>query len=282
MAVKANPKSEQQQLAIDLRGIGLRRGDRWILKDIDWQVRTGTCAAVLGPNGSGKSTLTRILACHLWPTQGECAVLGQRFGEAELAEIRKSVRLLQPAGPYDVDPELTALEVVLTGFLGTIGLYHEVNEEMRWAAQEALRQVGLSALHDHAYSTLSSGERVRSLIARGLVVRPGLLLLDEPTAGLDLLAREQILGTVQALFEGPGERPTVVMITHHLEELPPATAQVLVLSEGRAAAVGRPEEVLTSSVLSKVYRCPVEVRRSNGRFYPEVHPEAWRELLKGD
>src|SRR5688500_11589975 len=201
MAVNPNAKPGQQQLAIDLHAIGMRRGDRWILKDIDWQVPAGACAAVLGPNGSGKSTLTRVLACHLWPTEGDCAVLGQRFGEAELAEIRKSIRLLQPAGPYDIDPELTASEVVLTGFFGTIGLYHQVTAEMKRAAQEALAQVGLGALHDHAYSTLSSGERVRSLIARGLVVRPKLLLLDEPTAGLDLLAREQVLATVQGMFE---------------------------------------------------------------------------------
>jgi iron complex transport system ATP-binding protein len=122
-------------------------------------------------------------------------------------------------------------------------------------------------------------------------VRPGLLLLDEPTAGLDLLAREQVLATVQRMFEPSasgaagsdgataGERPTVVMITHHVEELPPATSHVLLLSEGRAAARGTPEQVLRADVLSRVYDFDVEVRRSNGRYYVEVHPRAWEQLL---
>ena len=100
----------------------MRRGERWILRDINWNVPAGSCCAILGPNGSGKSTLTRILAAHLWPTTGEVSVLDGRFGETSLPELRQSIRLVQAAGPYDVDPELTAHEVVLTGFFGTIGL----------------------------------------------------------------------------------------------------------------------------------------------------------------
>ena len=178
--------------AIELAGVGVRRGDAWILRGIDWAVPAGACAAVLGPNGSGKSTLARILACHLWPSEGSASVLGSRMGEANLLEVRRDVRLVQSAGPYDVVPELTAREVVLTGFFGTIGLYDPTTDAMRAEADRLLRQVGLSHVADHAYATMSSGERVRSLIARALVVRPRLLLLDEPTAGLDLLAREQV------------------------------------------------------------------------------------------
>ena len=135
-----------------------------------------------------------------------------------------------------------------------------------------IAQVGLSQMLDQPYRTLSSGERVRALIARALVRRPRLLLLDEPTAGLDILAREQILATVQRMFEDGDSPTTVVLITHHIEELPPATSQVLVLSEGRCAAQGHPREVLSEQMLSAVYKCPVQIRRSNGRFYLEVHP----------
>ena len=268
------------QPAIHLERVGVRRGKRWILRDVSWRVPAGTCAAILGPNGSGKSTLARILTGHLWPTTGACRVLGGLFGETDLNELRRSIRLLQPAGPYDIDAELTAREVVLTGFFGTLGLFDAVNDEMRAEADRVLRQVGLTELAEQPYATMSSGERVRSLIARALVRRPGLLLLDEPTAGLDLLAREQVLATVQGLFRsGAGDRPTVVLITHHVEELPPATSRVLILSEGKVAAEGEPGGVLRPEVLSEVYRCPVQVRESQGRYYLEVSPAMWEGLL---
>lgn len=282
--------------AIDLRGVGVQRGGRWILRDVDWIVPAGACAAILGPNGSGKSTLTRVVAGHLWPTAGQATVLGGHFGETNLLELRKGIRLVQAAGPYDVEPTLTTREVVLTGFFSTIGLYDPTTPEMESEADRLVAQVGLSAVADHPYSTLSSGERVRSLMARALAVRPRLLLLDEPTSGLDLLAREQVLATVQRMFEPDpvgqaspsaspaasptASPPTVLFISHHVEELPPATSQVLLLSEGRPAARGTPADVLRAEVLSGVYRCPLEVRQSNGRYYVEVHPAGWEQLLR--
>ncbi|MDP9174377.1 MAG: ATP-binding cassette domain-containing protein [Planctomycetota bacterium] len=271
----------QPAAAIDLRGIGVLRDNRWILKDITWAVQPGTMAAVLGPNGSGKSTLARIAACHLWPTAGRCAILGGVFGETNLPELRKQIRLVQQAGPYDVDQNLTAREVVLTGFFGSIGLYGKVSEAMTDQAQSLLRQVGLARVLDHTYSTLSSGEKVRALIARAMVTRPRLLILDEPTAGLDLLAREQVLATMQVLLGLP-HAPTVVLITHHVEELPPNCANVLLLSEGSSAAQGSMEVVLRPEVLSRVYGFAVNVRSIGGRYFLEIHPSAWNDLIPRD
>jgi iron complex transport system ATP-binding protein len=268
--------------AIDLRNVSLIRGDTHILRNLTWRIPRGCCAAILGPNGSGKSTLTRILACHLWPSHGDVVVLGQPFGQANLLETRRDVRLVQAAGPYDVEPELTAREVVLTGFFSSIGLYDPVTSQMQEDADRLLGLVGLNHVAGHKYATLSSGERVRSLIARALAVKPRLLLLDEPTSGLDLLAREQVLATVEMMFQ-PGAtdaQPTVILITHHVEELPPATMHVLLLDEGRVAAQGSPADVLRSDVLSRVYRCPLEVAQSNGRYRVEVHPAAWADLLR--
>ena len=267
-----------EQPAIRLRDVGVRRGERWILRGVNWSVAAGSVAAILGPNGSGKSTLARILAGHLWPSEGECDVAGGHFGDVDLAALRRSIRLVQPAGPYDVDPELTAHEVVLTGFFGTIGLYDVPSDEQRDAASRLLRDVGLSHVAGSRYATLSSGERVRSLVARALASRPALLLLDEPTAGLDLLAREQLLATVQAVTSSR-PAPTVVLITHHVEELPPNTSNVLLLDNGGVAAVGGPQDVLRSETLAAVYRCPLSVEHREGRWYVRVDPSAWQGLL---
>jgi iron complex transport system ATP-binding protein len=168
----------------------------------------------------------------------------------------------------------------MTGFFGTLGLYDDVSSAMRDDAAEMLDRVGLHQVAEHRYATLSSGERMRCLLARALVVRPRLLMLDEPTMGLDFLAREQVLAAVQSLATtGDDQRPTVVMITHHLEELPPIVSQILLLSEGRTAAQGTPAQVLRPEVLSHVYHCPMEITLLGGRYYAHVHPGSWEGIL---
>ncbi|HUB25791.1 MAG TPA: ATP-binding cassette domain-containing protein [Tepidisphaeraceae bacterium] len=265
--------------AIALRGVGLLRQQRWILRGLDWTVPAGRCAAILGPNGSGKSTLARIVGCHLWPTEGSCSILGHDFGRTNLVELRKRIRLVQPAGPYDIDPALTARQVVLTGCFASLDLYDEPTAAQLEEADRLLNLVGLARVADEAYSRLSSGERMRSLLARAMISRPRLLLLDEPTSTLDLLAREQVLATVQLLAES-ADPPTIVMITHHIEELPPATTEILLLDDGRAAARGTPADVLREEILSRVYKCPVQVQSDGGRFYAQVHPDAWRTIFR--
>lgn len=266
--------------AIALHDVSLLRGGRRILHDISWTVQPHTCVAILGPNGSGKSTLARIISGYVWPTHGEVSVNGERFGEVDLNALRRSVRLVQSAGPYDVDEELTAREAVLTGLFGTIGLFDAVSDEDRARASQLLARVGLPNHGDAKYSTLSSGERVRTLIARALIVRPALLLLDEPTAGLDLRSREQVLATVESMLTDPVHSPTIVMITHHVEELGPATSQVMLLENGTIAAVGSREQVLQSELLSRVYQCPLHVERHADRFYVRVDPAGWKKLIE--
>ena len=273
---------QTHELAIELSNVGVYRGGQWILRGINWRVPAGACVAILGHNGSGKSTLARIIACHLYPSEGVGRILGRQFGQCDLTELRKEIRLLQPAGPYDIDGDLTALEVVLTGQFATLRLYDAVTTQMKEEARRLLDRVGLRAVAEHRYDTLSSGERVRALIARALAKRPRILLLDEPTAGLDILAREQVLATIQTLFEPGHWRPTVILITHHVEELPPATSRVLLLAKGTVAAAGTTEEVLREGILSRAYGCPVQVRQSGGRYYLEVHPSAWEDLIGAD
>ena len=209
MDVSSDANSNRED-AIDINNVGVIRSNRWILKNITWKIPAGTCAAILGPNGSGKSTLARILATYLWPSEGDVTLLGEHFGDCDMPALRGRIKMVQPAGPYDVDPSLTALEVVLTGFFNSIGLYHLPSAQMQSEAARLLEQVGLHGHANQTSQTLSSGERVRALIARALVQKPSLLILDEPTAGLDLLAREQILATIQSLFEQPHHPPTTI------------------------------------------------------------------------
>jgi len=276
------------QPAFILTNVSLHRGTRQILHDISASVPAGACCAILGPNGSGKSTLARILAAHIFPTRGDVIVLSAHFGESNLPALRRRIRLVQPAGPYEVDSDLTTRQAILTGFFGTLALYDKPSAAQQTKASQLLQQVGLSRTADQLYNTLSSGERVRALIARALASSPDLLLLDEPTAGLDLLAREQVLATIQSLFEAPpvGSAEasrlfplTVVLITHHIEELPPATSHVLLLDEGHLAAAGTPAEVFQSDLLSRVYRCSLHVHHHRDRYFIHIDPASWKNLL---
>lgn len=278
-AVEGGLAGPSDGYAIVARGVGVQRDHRWILKDVDWRVPTGSCVAVLGPNGSGKSSLARVVAGYLWPSEGTVAVLGETFGSVNLHELRESLRLVQPFGQIEPGSEMTALQVAQTGAFGTVELYSEPPAELRAEAERLLGVVGLRSVMRHPYRTLSNGERIRCLIARALVRKPRLLLLDEPTAALDLLAREQVLATIQSLYRGDVDPPTVVLITHHLEELPPVVSEVTLLDEGKVAASGPPDAVLRADLLSAVYRCPLEVVQSEGRYYSRVSPGAWDGLL---
>jgi iron complex transport system ATP-binding protein len=267
------------ELASDLSNIHLLRGERWILTDVSWQVNRGELAAILGPNGCGKSTLARIIAGYLWPTRGNVCIDGHRFGETDLNELREEIRLVQPAGPFDVDAELSARDVVLTGLHGTLALYESPSADQTTRATELLAQVGLHRVSESKYLTLSSGERMRALIARAVMIPPKLLLLDEPTAGLDLLAREQVLATIQKLHDDPSHQTTIVIITHHVEELPPATGNVLLLSNGKRVAAGAIADVLTGEHLSRAYGCQVEAELHDGRWYLRIPSRSWDDLI---
>ena len=257
------------------------RGERTILSEISWTVPAGACAAILGPNGSGKSTLVRVIMGQMWPTRGEVSVLGKPFGQTDLNALRESIRLVQTNGPVEFDPDASTRIVVLTGFFGTVGLFRQTTPAQEKRAAMLIRQVGLQKEIDQPFRTLSSGERMRCLIARALVLQPKLLILDEPTAGLDVLAREQVLATIHQLINGSKSPPAMLMITHHVEELLPQTQQVLVLKDGKVAASGSPGKVLTSAVLSNVYNCPVTVSRRGGRFWLTVKSSAWKTVYSG-
>jgi len=250
-----------------------------ILRNINWDVPAGTSAAIIGPNGSGKSTLARVVMGQMWASSGEVSVLGEKFGECDLQQLRESIRLVQPVSVVEFDLDETTTTVVLTGYFGTMGLFHPVDDKMRAEAKRLINLVGLKKEENQLYKTLSNGERIRCLIARALVMKPRLLILDEPTAGLDMVARERVLATIAKMIDESENPPAVVMITHHVEELLPGTQHVLLLKDGKAAASGKPKDVLRSEILSDVYNFPVHVQKKGGRFWVQVKPEAWDGLV---
>ncbi len=265
---------------IELSHVAFSRGDLQVLRDVSWSVKAGEVAAVLGANGCGKSTLLRVAVGYLWPQRGEVRLLGQKLGEVELAPLRQRVGIVEATTVYPFDETMTALEVVVSGYFSalTVGYVHPT-EEMWGHSRELLSRVGLAGREEQLYATLSTGQRMRALIARGLVRKPELLILDEPTAGLDLPSREAVLATLARLHPPTGSGPALVTVTHHLEELLPGTSNVLLLStEGRVVASGAAEAVLTSEHMTAAYGVKVEVERRNGRWSAHVDPGIWGDL----
>lgn len=263
--------------AIRLRGVSMKRGAVDVLHHVDWTVPRGAMAAVLGPNGSGKTSLMRLIAGYEWPTSGAVEVAGLRFGGADLRSLRQRVAVVDPAERFGVDNRLSATDAVLTGLSGSLYLYERPGDAQRERAVDMLRAVGLGHRLDQRYELLSTGERRRCLVARALIGEPEVLLLDEPTAGLDVAAREHLLATLDALHQRSATL-TIVLITHHVEEIAPATRSVLMLQAGRSIVEGPPADLLTPERLSALFNCRVYVEKRGGRYWLEVLPEAWLDL----
>ena len=265
--------------AIALRDVSVVRGGVRILEGVNWNVRRGETAAILGPNGSGKTTLTRVITGYEWATTGTIDVLGRRLGRTDVRELRRHVQIVNPSARYGVDARLSAVDVVCTGYFATLGLFDQPTAEQRDRAEHLIETVGLAARRDHAYGLLSTGEQRRCLLARAMADLPRVLILDEPTAGLDVAGREHLLATIDGLHR-MAAGPTVVTITHHVEEINPRTEQVLMLKSGQVATCGRPADVITPETLSDLFDCRVYVQRRFGRYWLEVLPEAWVDLMK--
>ncbi|HUO08019.1 MAG TPA: ATP-binding cassette domain-containing protein [Phycisphaerae bacterium] len=265
-------------LALD--GIHFSRESRQILTDVTWSVAPKQIAAILGANGCGKSTLLRIACAYLWPQKGTVKVLGETLGEVAVQSLRARIGIVDPTTIYPFDENMSARDVVVSGYFSalTIGYVHPTAEQ--WGhAEHLLAQVGLGAQRDQNYFTLSTGQRMRALIARALVRRPELLILDEPTTGLDLPARETILATLARLHKEP-HGPAMITVTHHLEELLPDTRNILLLStRGTVITSGSPEKVLTNENLSAAYNMPIHVSNTKGRYHAHVDPNTWADLL---
>jgi iron complex transport system ATP-binding protein len=254
---------------LQVAGLGIRRDGVNILRDLNWSVRRGQHWVMLGANGSGKTSLLSALTGYLMPTTGEITVLGETYGESDWRELRKKIGLVSSALRQMMADGEIALESVVSGKYAMIDYWGQVRSADRVQARRLLRQVECAYLAERSWSVLSQGERQRVLIARALMAQPKLLILDEPCAGLDPAAREQFLQFLQRLGKKPGA-PTLVLVTHHVDEIMPVFSHVLLLRKGRVLAAGKKIPVLTAANLAQTFAAPVKLTRQAGRYVMQV------------
>ncbi|GAA5158665.1 ABC transporter ATP-binding protein [Amycolatopsis dongchuanensis] len=254
-------------LVVRMAGVGVRRGRNELLAGLDWAVELDERWVVLGPNGAGKTTLLRLAAAELHPTSGTVDLLGERIGKVSVFELRPRIGFTSAALAGRVPGDELVRDVVVSAGYSVIGRWREEYENLDInRAMELLGTLGVTHLAERTFGTLSEGERKRVLIARALMTDPELLLLDEPAAGLDLGGREDLVARLSTLAMDP-DAPATVLVTHHVEEIPPGFTHALLLREGQAVVAGLIDDVLTAENLSKTFDQDLLLERSGDRFF---------------
>lgn len=252
---------------LEISGLRIERGQTTILRGVNWRVNRGEHWVILGANGSGKTSLLKALTGFLSPSAGEFAVLGQRYGASDWRELRMKVGVVTSAFAAAIPPAEVALDTVISGKFAQLDLWAPVTRADRAVALRWLRLVDAERIAGREWIYLSQGERQRVLIARALMARPKLLILDEPCAGLDPVAREHFLQLVANLARRHrGAAPALVLVTHHVEEIVPGFTHALLLRQGEVVAAGPHETVLTSRNLARTFGAPMKLVRERGRY----------------
>ncbi|RKS79142.1 iron complex transport system ATP-binding protein [Actinomadura pelletieri DSM 43383] len=252
---------------LQLRGVGVRRGRKNLLRDVTWTVNEGDRWVIVGPNGAGKTTLLQIAAAMMHPTEGTAVLLEERLGRTDVFELRPRIGLASSSLAAAVPPEEKVIDLVLTASYAILGRWREEYDSTDVDRAVALLDaLGCADLVRRTFGTLSEGERKRVQIARAMMPDPELLLLDEPAAGLDLGGREDLVARLAALADDPAA-PTMAMVTHHVEEVPEGFTHALLLRDGEIVTQGKVDEVFTAEHLSATFGLPLAVDRQNGRWY---------------
>ena len=253
--------------ALSLRDVTLVREGRAILENVSWEVAPNERWVVLGRNGCGKSTLMKIASLYLHPSSGVVEVFGETLGRTDVRALRKRIGVASSGMADQLRSDLIAADVVMTAKNAALEpWWHSYDDADRQRARDCLDRMEIGRLADRSFATLSSGERQRVLLARTLMPEPGLLLLDEPTAGLDLAGREDLVRTLGVLAAGV-ETPATVLVTHHVEEIPEGFTHVLMLREGQVLSAGTLEDVLTEANLSECFEMQLGLERRHGRWW---------------
>jgi iron complex transport system ATP-binding protein len=249
-----------------LSGVTVTRGSSRILDGVNWTVDEGERWVVLGPNGAGKTTLLQVAAARMHPTSGAVEVLDETLGGVDVFELRPRIGFASAAVAESIPADERVLDLVMTASYAVVGRWRERYDAMdERRGTELLAALGGAALAQRMFGTLSEGERKRVQIARALMSDPELLLLDEPAAGLDLGGREDLVMRLNALAADPAS-PALVLVTHHVEEIPPAFTHVLLMRNGRIVAAGPTDQVLSSPWLTATFGIPLVIDRHEGRY----------------
>jgi len=252
---------------VHMSRVTVRRGQNVLLDDVSWHVQEGERWIVMGPNGAGKSTLINIAAARAHPTSGNVGILGEVLGAVDVFDLRPSIGLSSTLLAEQLPGGETIRDLVVTAAYGVTGRWREeYDPEDLQRADQLLARWGIAGYSERKFRTLSEGERKRALIARAMMTDPELLILDEPGAGLDLAGRETLVRSLNHLASDP-MAPTPILVTHHVEEVPPNFTHAMVLRDGQVISAGPIESALTEETLSEAFRLPLNVRRnSDGRF----------------
>ncbi|WP_225978501.1 ABC transporter ATP-binding protein [Gandjariella thermophila] len=254
-------------LVVHLADINVRRGTNLLLKSVDWSVELDERWVILGPNGAGKTTLLQIAGAELHPTSGTVHLLGDRLGRVDVFELRPRIGLCSAALANRVPSQEKVSDVVVSAGYAVLGRWRENYDQLDTGrAADLLKSMGVGHLADRMFGTLSEGERKRVLIARALMTDPEMLLLDEPAAGLDLGGREDLVARLSELALDP-DAPTTILVTHHVEEIPPGFTHALLLRDGGVVAQGLLDDVLTAENLSATFGQDLELQRAGDRFF---------------
>jgi len=256
---------------LEVRGLCLQRSTTVILREITWRVGRREHWVILGANGSGKTSLLSAVTGYLTPTAGTLAVLGRRYGQSDWRELRKHIGLVSTSIRQMMAEQEPALDTVISGKYAMIDFWGQAIPADRRRAAGILRQIECTPLAERPWRVLSQGERQRILIGRALMAQPRLLILDEPCAGLDPAAREHFLRFLQRLGKKRNS-PTLVLVTHHVEEIMPVFSHVLILKAGEVLAEGKKGDVMTGPLLSKAFQVSMRLRRLAGRYSLSATP----------
>ncbi|MBB5325912.1 iron complex transport system ATP-binding protein [Anoxybacillus tepidamans] len=262
------------ETVISMKNVSFVRENRVILRDINWKVSEKEQWVILGLNGSGKTSLLNIVSGYQYPTRGEVSVLGHTFGKTNLPELRKQIGFVSSSlDRFNQTLESETVEdIIVSGKFATIGLYHTVTHEDRQQAEQLMASFRIDHLKGKTYDTLSQGEKRKVLIGRALMAKPKLLILDEPSIGLDILTREEILALIKEIIV---TQPChVLYVTHYIEEIIEEMTHVLLLKDGQIVAAGKKEEVLTDEYLSETFQLGMNVRWEHNRPWVSIEKKS--------
>lgn len=281
ISTPATAAAVDEDLVLDMDAVSVLRNGRALVNNVSWQVEVDERWIVLGPNGAGKTTLMSVASAMMFPSSGTVRIAGETLGRTDVRELRTMVGVSTAALAHRIPGSELVIDLVMSAGYNVLGRWREeYGDEDRERALEILEEAGALHLIDRTWGTLSEGERKRVLIGRALMTDPEMLILDEPGAGLDLGGREDLVAMLSRMAGDP-DAPALVLVTHHVEEIPPGFTHGLIIDEGEVVSQGLLGDVMTAEILSRAYHQPISLTSEDGRYFARRAPRTARTRHRG-